>query len=36
VGIVGTAIADLRGIAPADLASVTSANALRAFPRIGS
>jgi len=36
VGIVGTAIADLRGIAPADLAATTSANALRAFPRIGS
>lgn len=36
VGIVGTAIADLRGIAPAELAATTSANALRAFPRIGS
>lgn len=36
VAIVGTAIADLRGIAPADLAAVTTANALRAFPRIQS
>jgi Tat protein secretion system quality control protein TatD with DNase activity len=33
---VGTAIADLRGIAPAELASATTANALRAFPRIQS
>ncbi|MEY4009336.1 MAG: TatD related DNase, partial [Actinomycetota bacterium] len=36
VGIVGTAIADLRGIAPAELAAATSTNALRAFPRIQS
>ena len=36
VAVVGTAIADLRGMAPAELAAVTSANALRAFPRIGS
>lgn len=36
VGIVGTAIADLRGIDPAEFASITSANALAAFPRIHS
>ena len=36
VGIVGTAIADLRGMAPAELAAATTANALRAFPRIQS
>lgn len=36
VGIVGTAIADLRRIAPAELAAATTANALRAFPRIQS
>lgn len=36
VGIVGTAIADARGIDVADFAAITSANALRAFPRIHS
>lgn len=36
VAVVGTAIADLRGVAPAEFAAVTSANALRAFPRIQS
>jgi TatD DNase family protein len=36
VGIVGTAIADLRGHDVLDFASITSANALRAFPRIHS
>jgi TatD DNase family protein len=36
VGIVGTAIADLRGVRPDDFATVTTANALRAFPRIHS
>ncbi len=36
VGIVGTAIADLRGHDVIDFASITSANALRAFPRIHS
>lgn len=36
VGIVGTAIADLRGIDPVEFASITSANALAAFPRIHS
>jgi TatD DNase family protein len=36
VGIVGTFIADLRGHDVVDFASVTSANALRAFPRIHS
>lgn len=36
VGIVGTAIADLRGINPREFASITSANALAAFPRIHS
>ena len=36
VGIVGTFIADLRGHNVVDFASVTSANALRAFPRIHS
>ena len=36
VGIVGTAIADLRGIAPQELAGITTANALRAFPRMGA
>ena len=34
VAVVGTAIADLRGMSPADFARETSANALRAFPRI--
>ena len=34
VGVVGTAIADLRGIHPQELADITSANALRAFPRM--
>ena len=36
VGIVGTAIADLRGHDVVEFASVTSANALAAFPRIHS
>jgi len=36
VGIVGTAIADLRGVDSQEFATVTSANALRAFPRIHS
>ncbi len=36
VGIVGTFIADLRGHDVVDFAAVTSANALRAFPRIHS
>ena len=36
VGIVGTAIADLRGHDVRDFARVTSANALAAFPRIHS
>ena len=36
VGIVGTAIADLRGHDVRDFARVTSANALAAFPRIPS
>jgi len=36
VGIVGTFIADLRGHDVVDFASVTSTNALRAFPRIHS
>lgn len=36
VGIVGTAIADVRGHDVIDFASVTSANALAAFPRIHS
>ncbi|MEY4634067.1 MAG: hypothetical protein RLZ18_1439 [Actinomycetota bacterium] len=36
VGIVGTSIADLRGHDVVDFASITSANALRAFPRIHS
>lgn len=36
VGIVGTFIADLRGHEVVDFAAVTSANALRAFPRIHS
>ena len=35
VGVVGTAIADLRGMHPQELADITSANALRAFPRMG-
>ena len=34
VGLVGTAIADLRGLDVADFASITSANALAAFPSI--
>ena len=36
VGLVGTAIADLRGLDVAKFASITSANALAAFPRIHS
>ena len=36
VGIIGTAIADLRGHDSADFARHTTANALRAFPRIHS
>lgn len=36
VAVVGTAIADLRGVAPAEFAELTTANALRAFPRIQS
>lgn len=36
VGIVGTFIADLRGHDVVDFSSVTSANALQAFPRIHS
>ena len=36
VGIVGTAIADLRGHDLVEFATVTSANALSAFPRIHS
>ena len=36
VAVVGTALADLRGIAPAEFAGITTANALRAFPRIQS
>ena len=36
VGLVGTAIADLRGLDVAEFASITSANALAAFPRIHS
>jgi len=36
VGLVGTAIADLRGVSVADFALTTSANALAAFPRIHS
>lgn len=36
VGIVGTFIADLRGHDVVDFSAVTSANALRAFPRIHS
>jgi TatD DNase family protein len=36
VGIVGTSIADLRGHDVVDFSSITSANALRAFPRIHS
>lgn len=36
VGVVGTAIADLRGHDVADFARQTTANALRAFPRIHS
>jgi TatD DNase family protein len=36
VGIVGTFIADLRGHDVVDFSSVTSANAVRAFPRIHS
>ena len=36
VGLVGTAIADLRGLDVAEFASLTSANALAAFPRIHS
>ena len=36
VGIVGTAIADLRGVDPQSFADLTTANALRAFPRIHS
>ena len=36
VGLVGTAIADLRGLDVAEFAAITSANALAAFPRIHS
>lgn len=36
VGLVGTAIANLRGLDVAEFASITSANALAAFPRIHS
>jgi TatD DNase family protein len=36
VGLVGTAIADLRGQDPAEFARQTTANALAAFPRIHS
>jgi TatD DNase family protein len=36
VSVVGTAIADLRGVNPAEMAATTTANALRAFPRIHS
>ena len=36
VGIVGTAIADLRGVDAQEFAALTTANALRAFPRIHS
>jgi TatD DNase family protein len=36
VGIVGTAIADLRGTNSQEFAAITTANALRAFPRIHS
>ena len=36
VGIVGTAIADLRGIDAQEFAALTTANALQAFPRIHS
>jgi TatD DNase family protein len=36
VGIVGTAIADLRGTDSQEFAAITTANALRAFPRIHS
>ena len=36
VGLVGTAIADLRGTDVAEFASITTANALAAFPRIHS
>ena len=36
VGLVGTAIADLRGVSVAEFARTTSSNALAAFPRIHS
>lgn len=36
VGIVGTAIADLRGVDAQEFATLTTVNALRAFPRIPS
>ena len=36
VAVVGTAIADLRGVPTAEFAELTTANALRAFPRIQS
>lgn len=36
VSVVGTAIADLRGVSPTEMAATTTANALRAFPRIHS
>ena len=36
VGIVGTAIADLRGVDAQEFANITTANAQRAFPRIHS
>jgi len=36
VGLVGTAIANLRGLDVGEFASITSANALAAFPRIHS
>ena len=34
VAVVGTSIAELRNVEPAHIASVTSSNALRAFPKI--
>ena len=36
VGLVGTAVADIRGVNPASFAQITTANAKRAFPRIHS
>jgi len=36
VAVVGAAIAQLRGVEPEHVAQITSANALRAFPKIGA